>query len=133
MPFSKNMKHGLKISGGMEGDTIAINELGKQFVTFDATKLQECKKVATIHICTNIDSTWSIQSLTESCLGSIYKLETDLITKNCPTTPVKLKNTVKKLSPNTWLLFSPSSEKVTWRCSGTKSEELSIYRYKMLK
>ena len=90
------MKHGLKISGGMEGDTIAINELGKQFVTFDATKLQECKKVATIHICDNIDSTWSIKSLTESCLGSIFKLETDMITKNCPTTPGKLKKTVKK-------------------------------------
>ena len=37
------------------------------------------------------------------------------------------------MSPNTWLLFSPTPEKVTWRCSGTKSEELSIYRYKMLK
>ena len=66
MPFSKNMKHGLKISGGMEGNTIAINELGKQFVTFDATKLQECKKVATIHICDNIDSTCTVKKIANS-------------------------------------------------------------------
>ena len=48
MPFSQNMKHGLKVTDGSQGNTIAINEEGQKFVTFDSRKLQECKQVASI-------------------------------------------------------------------------------------
>ena len=57
MPFSLRMKHGLKITEGSEGDTIVINEKKNLFVTFNRKKLSECKKVASIHICSSIDST----------------------------------------------------------------------------
>ena len=66
MPFSLNMKHGLKVTEGSEGDTIAINEKKNLFVTFNSQKLSECKKVASIHICTNIDSTWSMDTIGKS-------------------------------------------------------------------
>ena len=112
MPFSSKMKHGLEVSQGVQGDTIAINEEGKQFVTFDHTKLLQCKQVASFQICSNFDSTWSLDTIDQTCLGVIFKLKINLISKNCPIAPVKLENQVRKMSENTWLLFSPSAEKV---------------------
>ena len=60
-------------------------------------------------------------------------MKTDIITRNCPTTPVKLQKEVKKLSPNKYLLFSPKPEKVTWTCTkANKNQERSIYKYHIL-
>ena len=86
MPFSHKMKHGLKVTEGSEGNTIAINEEGNKFVTFDSRKLLECKQVASFKICENFDSTWSLDTIESSCLGAIYTLRINHIIENCPTT-----------------------------------------------
>ena len=133
IPFSPKMIHGLEITEGYKGYTIAVNEYANQFVTFDSRKLQECKQVASIKICKNLDSTWSTNKVPKSCLGSIYYHLTDKITKNCPTKPIKLEPKVKKLSENQWLLFSPTGTTVEWKCTGDlNSQRDSIFKYGML-
>ena len=105
MPFSHKMKHGLKVTEGSQGNTIAINEEGQKFVTFDSRKLQECKQVASFKICENFDSTWALNTIEESCLGVLYTLRSDKILKNCPTAPVKLEKEIKKLDGNKYHLL----------------------------
>lgn len=135
MPFSHKMKHGLKVTEGSQGNTIAINEEGKKFVTFDSRKLQDCKQVASFKICENFDSTWALNTIEESCLGVLYTLRSDKILKNCPTAPVKLEKEVKKLDKNKWLLFSPTPAKVTWRCSDAQNfrtfKEMLVFKYQI--
>lgn len=114
---------------------LAINDEGNQYVTFDHTKLLQCKQVASFQICSNFDSTWSLDTIDQSCLGVIYTFKTKLIPKNCPIAPVKLEKQVRKMSENTWLLFSPIGEKVTWRCSDSNNfrtfKEKLVFKYQM--
>ena len=104
-----------------EEDIIAYNK--ENFVTFKSEDLWKCDKIATVHFCRDIISTVKpINQMKETCFGALKAGNYHELTAKCHDIRIKkLENEVKRISKNTWVIYSKEDSSVEITCLSKKT------------
>ena len=110
-----NSQHGIILQN--EEDIIAYNDEG--YATLKSDDLWKCQKIATVHFCRDIiSSVKPISQMKDTCFGALKAGKYDELMDKCHDTLriTNLKDELKRISKNTFVIYSKEPSSVTFPC-----------------
>ena len=119
-----NDLHGLVLQN--KEDIVAYND--EWYVTLKSADLWKCNKISKVHFCRDIiSSVKPINRMKDTCFGAIKEAKFDQLLEKCDDIRIKtLENEVKRVSKNTWVLFSKEESKFQAQCLSKKVQNLPV-------
>jgi len=87
---------------------------GHRYRVLNEAELQSCFKIREYYLCSGRNVLMT--NIGECCVGSLWLRKNDLISKNCELKVEPLHEAVAKLSPRSWLVFSPEPRSISISC-----------------